>query len=137
MLAEQTEKYLTTGRFIEKISGASYNTDPFMFALIDCEETDDGYVAIFSVSGLEGENCAGQTVYYAFKGDRGDCFFIKPVQQERRDFADIKKSDLYLQSGSLCVIKREYLRSKKYDITVFIENRVGKYKVENLIIAIS
>lgn len=125
---------MVTGRFIEKVSASSYDTDPFAFALIDCVGADDGYITILSVSGLEGESCAGQTVYYAFTGDRGDTFFIKPVQQERRDFADMKGSDLYLHSGSLCVIKREYLRSAKYDVTVFMENRLGKYKVENLAI---
>lgn len=136
-LAEQTEKHLVAGRFIKKFSLSPYdNTDPSAFAKINCVSANEGYITILSLSGLEGENCAGQTVYYAFKGDRGDSFFIKPVQQERRDYADIKGSDLYLQSGSFCVIKKEYLRSAKYNITVFIENRLGKYKVENLVIKI-
>lgn len=120
-LAKITEMYVREGR-VEDISVIKkFINKGNTFGIVSVDSTDE-IICIYSVCGVDGEACDGQVVRYYLQGDAGDSVVFLTVPQERPDYADFRKSDLYRMAGSRVLVERGFFKSAHYDVRILLEH---------------
>lgn len=129
-LAKNTEKYLLEGRAEDESMVRDFREHGTVFGSISAD-IGEGRVCIFSVCGVEGKSCEGQTVHYYLRGDKGDRALLRTIPQERLDYAEFRESDLYRMAGSRVLVDRAFFKSKHYDVWMLLEQGSEKYLLKN------
>lgn len=129
-LAKITEDYVLAGRAEDESKVRDFRESDSTFGSVSVD-MNGGQVCIFAVCGVNGKPCGDQVVHYYLRGDKGDRALLRAIPQERLDYAEFRKSDLYRMAGSRVLVDRAFFKSKHYDVWMLLEQGSEKYLLKN------
>ena len=104
------------------LSGDEFLTySPWVFASLAYDSLDGGAsVCLYSLAGVEGKSCDGQTVVYRLTGKSGRRRLIWSQPQPRPDYASWR-GEQYLNAGSRMIVDRSFFPEDEYTVEVIVQ----------------
>lgn len=122
------DEFFITARKLEKFKEGEEAELDLTYTVVEkgtfadmAAKMEGDFCVLYSLSGVEGQTSDGQTIYYQLEDDSGNKYTYRAAVQLRPDYADWRKSDLYLRSGARLIVKRGVIPCGEYQLTIYME----------------